>query len=150
MQECLHGVWCHLDCPALTCVLLPLAAAATRVKLHNITEDDVALGHEEYMKFGAGSLKKKTAVTPRNICDKAMLFTEMHLPNGPLRMLNFQQTLHKMFKTGKYYPSGWVAPGAGRGLNHERAAAQWRILNDPANTQPEDIHRCDDVALRLL
>jgi hypothetical protein len=112
-----------------------------RVSLHNITAADVAVGRQEYMKYGAGSLKKKTGLTPRNIFEKAMLFTEMHLRNTPLGQLTFPQTVLEMLITGKYYPVGFVTPYGGRGLSHERAAAQWRLQTTPETAQPEDIQR---------
>jgi len=95
----------------------------------------------EYLKFGAGSLKKRTALTPRNIFEKAMLFTELHLNTMPSSALNFQQTLLHMLRTGKYYLVGWQNPWGGRGLNHERAAAQWRIMVSPSTVQPQDVHK---------
>lgn len=110
--------------------------------LHNITEEDVRLGHAEYLKYGAGSLKKKTGLTQRNIWEKALLFIELHLQDGPLRGLNFQQTLLEMMRTGKYFPCGWLSAYGGKGLNHERAAAQWRLMTSPQTARPEDIHRC--------
>jgi hypothetical protein len=118
-----------------------LAAAAYRIERYNITDADVEVGRAEYMKYGAGSLKKRTALTPRNIFDKAMVFTEMHAKGAPAGMLSFQATILEMLRTGKYYPVGWQNPYGGKGLNHERAAAQWRIMVSPATVQPEDIHK---------
>jgi hypothetical protein len=132
-------MWCCFI--ADTCSASCFAVIACRVQLHNITEADVAVGREEYLKYGAGSLKKKTSLTPRNIFAKAMLFTEMHLHNTPMGQLTFPQTLVEMLHTGKYYPEGFVLPYGGRGLSHERAGAQWRLQTAPETAQPEDIQR---------
>jgi hypothetical protein len=70
-----------------------------------------------------------------------MLFADLTTKDAPLGMLSFQQTVHEMFKTGKSYPVGWHSPFGGRGLNHERAAAQWRMMVSPATVQPEDVHK---------
>lgn len=111
------------------------------VQLHNITEADVEVALAEYLKWGAGSVKKCTALTARNIFEKAKLFQELHLKGTPMGLLNFQRTLLEMLKTGKYYPVGWMNPYGGKGLNHDRADAQWRIMNYPDTVQPEDVHK---------
>lgn len=76
------------------------AQSLCRVQLHNITAAEVEVGLSEYLKYGAGSLKKRTALTPRNIFEKAMLFSEMHLRGVPIGAFTFQQTLLEMLRTG--------------------------------------------------
>lgn len=109
--------------------------------LHNITEEDVDKGRAEYEVHGAGSLKKKTALTPKNIFEKVALFTELHL--GPTnRQLSFQDTLVEMLRTGMYnVSSAWIVPFGGRGMSHLRAAALWRLVSEPGTARPEDVHR---------
>jgi hypothetical protein len=102
-----------------------------RIVRHNVTDEDVEIGRANYLKYGAGSLKKRTALTPRNIFERAMLFIEFHLKGAALGMLSFQATVLEMLRTGKYYLVGWQNPYGGKGLNHERAAAQWRIMVAP-------------------
>jgi hypothetical protein len=125
-------------CVAIVCLTCCIAC---RVQLHNVTPADVAAGLQEYLKYGAGTLKKKTALTPCNIFDKAALFTEMHLDSAPMGQLNFPQTLLTMIRTGNHYAAGWILPGPGRGLSHERAGAQWRLQTSLETAQPEDVHR---------
>lgn len=118
---------------------MPLPAA--RVHLHNITDVDVQTGKEEYLKFGAGSLKKKTALTPKNVFEKAALFRELHMASHG-QAVSFQQLLLEMMRTGMYHPAGsWITPWAGKGMSHARATAMWRMISDPANVQAADVHQ---------
>lgn len=49
-----------------------------RLLLHNVTETDIELGKDQYLKHGAGALKTRTALTPSSIFYKAAVYYQLH------------------------------------------------------------------------
>lgn len=111
-----------------------------KVIMHNVTEDELNQGRDEYLKYGAGNLKTRTALTPSSMFTKALVFYSLHAREDR-NSCTFQSLLLEMLKTGKYFPTAsWVIPFQGRGMSHHRAAALWKMYISPATVTPEDVH----------
>lgn len=66
-------------------------------------------GAEEHERLGAGPLKNKTSINPRNVFEKAAHFHKLALRGDPRVPLHW--TLLYMMRTGKYYASAaWGIP----------------------------------------
>jgi hypothetical protein len=55
---------------------------------------------EEYLKYGAGDLKKWTPLTPSSVFAKAALYYQLHA-RGDRNTVTFQQLLLEMMRTGR-------------------------------------------------
>jgi hypothetical protein len=111
-----------------------------KVHCYNVTDDDISQGKEEYLKYGAGDLKKRTPLTPTSIFAKAAVYYQLHA-RGDRNTITFQQLLLEMMRTGKYFPvATWVIPFQGRGMSHQRAAALWKMYTNPAAVDAHHVH----------
>ncbi|MCO5570324.1 hypothetical protein L7F22_024043 [Adiantum nelumboides] len=109
-----------------------------RCVTHNITAEDINEGLELYALYGADAIKNKICLTPANIFDRVLMFWTYKLQH-PLGT-NFLDTLHRMIKCGKFYPSSaWITPYQGRGMEPEKIEALWKCLAFPSTTTKGDI-----------
>lgn len=105
----------------------------------NITPEDLKEGRRRYLMMGAGPLKGRCALTPRNILPKALLFHHMNMKAG-LHPKSLPYTIRKMIRTGNFYPCmTWIVKYQGGGLVYLRADTVWRMLLDPKATDLADI-----------
>jgi hypothetical protein len=111
-----------------------------QVHLYNVGDEDIERGKEEYLKYGAGDLKKRTPLTPSSVFAKAAVYYQLHA-RGDRNTVTFQQLLLEMMRTGKYFPvATWVIPFQGRGMSHQRAAALWKMYTNPAAVEAHHVH----------
>ncbi|KAI5070598.1 hypothetical protein GOP47_0014941 [Adiantum capillus-veneris] len=109
-----------------------------RKVMHNISSADVNKGVELYTLYEADELKNRVCLTPVNIFDRALMFWKFKLrhPIGN----DFLSTVHRMIKTGKYYPSSsWITPHQGRGMEMAKIKSLWNCMIYPSCTTYEDI-----------
>ena len=100
--------------------------------------EDVALGQDMYLRYGASPLKTNTILDPANLFYKAALSNRYHHLQNPGVTLN--ATLTCIMRTSKYFPSGyWVVPVKGQGWDAERAEVLWNMLLNPQETQLKDV-----------
>ena len=67
-----------------------------------ISQEDIELGKEAYMRYGAGPLKNRAAITPANVFNKAMMFYYYQMSRSSrIRTEHIAQVLKKMLQTGK-------------------------------------------------
>ncbi|KAI5056294.1 hypothetical protein GOP47_0028112 [Adiantum capillus-veneris] len=109
-----------------------------QMAMHNVDPDQINRGVELYSLYGGDELKKKVYLIPVNIFNRAFMlwkYKSMH-PLGS----DFLSTLHKMLKTGRYYPSSsWVTPYQGRGMELGKTKALWRCIVHPSTTTYQDV-----------
>mmetsp|Transcript_39255 Transcript_39255/g.65943 ORF Transcript_39255/g.65943 Transcript_39255/m.65943 type:complete len:406 (+) Transcript_39255:751-1968(+) len=109
------------------------------VKTANITEQDLKEGRRRYLMLGAGPLKGRAALSPRNLLIKAHLYHHMNM-NAKYHGKSLAYTIMKMIRTGNFYPCmSWIVRFQGGGLVYERADTVWRMLLDPTATTKEDV-----------
>ncbi len=60
--------------------------------------NDFETGRQEYLKFGAGELKNRNELTPRNFFDSAMLFWQFYVVNKLGKPL--EEVVLAMMRTG--------------------------------------------------
>lgn len=110
-----------------------------RSVMHEVSEDDLAIGGDEYLKHGAGPLKQRIGLDPGKIFDKALIFANMRMRGRSRPSLSC--VLQQMISTGKYYPTAhWVTPTSGMGWDLERANAAWKMMLVPAETTLDDVN----------
>lgn len=109
-----------------------------RSVMHNVSEDDLAIGGDEYLKHGAGPLKQRIGLDPNKIFDKALSFANMRMRGKSRPSLSL--VLQQMILTGKYYPTAhWVVPTSGHGWDLDRANAVWKMMLLPHETSLDDV-----------
>ena len=107
--------------------------------LHNISDDDIAVGQDQYLMHGAGPLKDRCVLTPKNLFERAIIFYNQHERANPRVQLPLLLT--RMMQSKKYYPSAeWVIPHQGQGVDMDRANRVWRMLVHPQETIVEDVY----------
>jgi len=67
-----------------------------------VTQEDIELGKEQHMRFGAGPLKNRAAITPTNVFNKAMMFYYYQMSRSSrIRTTHIAQVLKRMLQTAK-------------------------------------------------
>ena len=96
----------------------------------NITDEDICMGQDVYLRYGGGPLKTRTPLDPGSVFFKACTWKRYNNLQNPRTSLN--RTLTSMIQTGKYFPTGdWVIPVKGQGWDRERAEILWQLLQHP-------------------
>jgi hypothetical protein len=68
----------------------------------SVTQQDIEMAKEAYMRFGAGPLKNRAAITPSNVFNKAMMFYYYQMSrSNRIRTMHIAQVLKRMLKSGK-------------------------------------------------
>ena len=68
----------------------------------SITQNDIDLAKEAYMRFGAGPLKNRAAITPANVFNKAMMYYKYQMTSSNrIRTAHLAQVLKRMLQSGK-------------------------------------------------
>lgn len=107
----------------------------------NVSEEDKAIGEDLYLRFGAGDLKNRVALTFQNIFDRAFTFKTYRMRGGRIGE-PFPRVLLKMIRSKRFYPSAnWVVPKYGEGMDVSRANAAWFLTCNPGDAQIDDIEK---------
>ncbi|KAI5077599.1 hypothetical protein GOP47_0007423 [Adiantum capillus-veneris] len=105
---------------------------------HNISPHDINKGIELDTLHGADDLKNKVCLTNTNVFDRAFMYWKYSL-NHPFGH-DFLGTLHRMIKSGKYYPSStWITPYQGHGMEQRKIAVVWKCMAFPSTVTYNDI-----------
>jgi hypothetical protein len=103
-----------------------------------VSQDDIDRGQHEYAKYGAGPLKNRAVLTAQNLFHRTLIYWLYVNPDR--RVIDLEQVLRDMLRTGKYYPAAaWVTPHQGRGMVPDRARALWEIMREPHLTSLQHV-----------
>ena len=108
----------------------------------NVSPEDIAFGTEIFLRFGAGPLKDRTAIDPRNIFDKVLNFWRFKCQDRPSLADGMAMTdvLTRMIRTELFYPAGdFVVPMKGYGMDLRRAEKVFNMLKAPKHTTEEEV-----------
>ena len=68
----------------------------------SITQQDLDLGKESYMRFGVGPLTNRATLAPNNVFNKCMMFYFYSMPaSARIRNVHLAQGLKRMWITDK-------------------------------------------------
>jgi hypothetical protein len=109
------------------------------VATDDITPEDFEEGRRQYLLMGAGDLKFRCSLTPRNLLPKAIHFKTFHMRDRFNRNC-LAYVLLKMLRSGNYFacPS-WVTKYQGGGMQYVRADALWRTMCEPKTITLDDV-----------
>ncbi|KAK9901109.1 hypothetical protein WJX75_005848 [Coccomyxa subellipsoidea] len=87
-----------------------------------VFDDDMELGHEQYLLYGADHIENRVPIDLYNFWPRLHLYSQ-YSATRPLGE-SLERTVTRMMQSGKYYPSAkWVVPAAGRGMVLAKAQA---------------------------
>lgn len=99
---------------------------------YNVTSEQLVEGHQQYLKHGAGPLKKKKDIGPHNVLAQLVMYRAWQASSARVEDLPPHRLLARMFRTGSYYPSPtWAYRGQGRGMDAAKFDAIWKISIAP-------------------
>jgi len=102
---------------------------------HNVTDEQMKEGVEEYVKYGTPFTKNRVILTHQNVIEKAATFYKFKQLGSTL-----PGTLLPMLQSGQYIPStSWVSPVCQGGIDYSKAAALWKCMMQPDTMNMDDV-----------